>query len=114
MMPVAFASDHHENLTDELFVLEYTTQAELADDIEAVFAALSYLAVVLGPVFEFELLVYNSANGCRYMAESIENKNQFDTFGQYSYFTLVSQLANDSLPPQHSYSIYLCNSLEFG
>jgi hypothetical protein len=50
----AFASAHHENLTDELLALEYRTLLGFAGDIEAVSAAELYFVAGLVPVFEVE------------------------------------------------------------
>lgn len=98
MMPSAFASARHENLAVVLVELEDKTQAgfEGAIDIVAAESVVgSYFVAVKASVFGVVVLLHDSANSCRYMAESIENKNQFDTFGQYSCFTLASPLASD-------------------
>lgn len=55
MMPSAFASAHHENLPDELAVLEDKIQVGFADAIDIVAAESavgSYFVVVLMPAFE--------------------------------------------------------------
>jgi hypothetical protein len=60
MTPSAFASAHHENLPDELTVLEYKIQVGFADviDIAAAESTVgSYFVVVLMPAFEFVVVL---------------------------------------------------------
>lgn len=86
------ASVNHENLSDELMLAQDKTIAVFAGvvDIEVAEFALGWCFDVEQVfVVAFVVLLNNSGDSCRYIAESIENKNQFDTFGQYSCFTLA-------------------------
>lgn len=117
MKPSAFASAHHEYLFDEWMELEDKNQVALggAADIGVVAKVEgSHSAVGLVFAVGVGVLQHSFANSCRYIAESIGNKNQFDTFGQYSCFTLAWPLASGMRPPQHSCPTYLCNSPECG
>ena len=88
----ASASVNHENLSDELMLAQDKTIAvfEGVADIEVAEFALGWCFDVEQVfVVAVGVLLNNFGDSCSYIAESIENKNQFDTFGQYSCFTLA-------------------------